>query len=199
MPSPTLHVDILDPFATLTFAAAQTTTLRIGTGICLVPKRNPLTTAKEDATLDKLLGGRFDFGVANEWLEEEFCSFPGVRSYPKPTQTPHPSIISGGDLALKRVGEVGDGWFGMNVSVTDAKPKIHEIKDYAKAAVRDPGAHQFSISPGIGTSVPRDDLRRFQDAGVHQIIIGAFPADLQPVKDDIDKPAEEIVAPAAPL
>ena len=54
-PHPT-QVDILDPFSALTFVAAQTKTIRVGTGICLVPGRNPLTTAKEVATLDKLSG-----------------------------------------------------------------------------------------------------------------------------------------------
>ena len=74
LPTPNMQVDILDPFAALTFVAAQTKTLRIGTGICLVPERNPLTTAKEVATLDKLSGGRFDFGVGIGWLEEEFTA-----------------------------------------------------------------------------------------------------------------------------
>ena len=45
-PSPTMQVEILDPFAALTFIAALTTTIRVGTGICPVPERNPLTTAE---------------------------------------------------------------------------------------------------------------------------------------------------------
>ena len=64
--------DLLDPFLALSWAAAHTTTLRLGTGICLVPQRNPLMTAKEVATLDVLSGGRFIFGVGIGWLKEEF-------------------------------------------------------------------------------------------------------------------------------
>lgn len=64
--------DLLDPFLALTWAAAHTTTLRLGTGICLVPQRNPLITAKEVASLDVLSGGRFIFGVGIGWLKEEF-------------------------------------------------------------------------------------------------------------------------------
>jgi probable F420-dependent oxidoreductase len=65
---------ILDPFQTLTFAAAATTRLRLGTGILLVPQRNPVYTAKAAATLDWLSGGRFDFGIGIGWLREEFES-----------------------------------------------------------------------------------------------------------------------------
>lgn len=63
---------ILDPFAALTFVAAHTSTLRLGTGVCLVPQRQPIYTAKMVADLDYLSGGRFDFGVGVGWLEEEF-------------------------------------------------------------------------------------------------------------------------------
>ena len=58
LPMPTTQIDILDPFTALTYAAAQTSTIRLGTGICLVPERNPVVTAKEVASLDKLSGGR---------------------------------------------------------------------------------------------------------------------------------------------
>src|SRR3954452_15206072 len=52
-----------DPFVALTAAAAVTERLRIGTGICLVIERDPITTAKEVASLDRLSGGRLLFGV----------------------------------------------------------------------------------------------------------------------------------------
>jgi len=64
--------DLLDPFLALTWAAAHTKTIRLGTGICLVPQRNPLITAKAVASLDVLSGGRFIFGVGIGWLKEEF-------------------------------------------------------------------------------------------------------------------------------
>ncbi len=64
--------DLLDPFAALTFAAAHTNRIKLGTGICLVPHRNPLITAKMVASLDRLSKGRFIFGVGIGWLKEEF-------------------------------------------------------------------------------------------------------------------------------
>src|SRR5437588_8875870 len=61
----------LDPFIALTAAAAATTSLRLGTGICLVIERDPIVTAKEVASLDVLSGGRFLFGVGAGWNVEE--------------------------------------------------------------------------------------------------------------------------------
>lgn len=63
--------DIGDPFIGLAMAAAVTKTIKLGTGICLVPERNPLLLAKEIATLDRLSNGRFLFGIGAGWLREE--------------------------------------------------------------------------------------------------------------------------------
>ena len=52
---------LLDPFSALTFIAAHTERVRLGTGICLVPQRQPVYTAKMVADLDYLSGGRVDF------------------------------------------------------------------------------------------------------------------------------------------
>ncbi|HEV8675798.1 MAG TPA: LLM class F420-dependent oxidoreductase [Methylomirabilota bacterium] len=61
----------LDPFVALTAAAAATTRLRVGTGICLVIERDPIVTAKQVASLDLLSNGRFLFGVGAGWNAEE--------------------------------------------------------------------------------------------------------------------------------
>lgn len=63
----------LDPFVALAAAAAATTRLRIGTGICLVAERDPIVTAKEVATLDLISGGRFVFGIGYGWNREEMA------------------------------------------------------------------------------------------------------------------------------
>ncbi|MBL6457855.1 LLM class F420-dependent oxidoreductase [Belnapia sp. T6] len=60
-----------DPFVALSFAAAATKTLLLGTGVCLVPQRDPIITAKSVASLDRLSGGRFVFGVGGGWNVEE--------------------------------------------------------------------------------------------------------------------------------
>ncbi len=61
----------LDPFVAAGAAAAVTTSLRIGTGVCLVIERDPITLAKEVASIDFLSGGRFLFGIGAGWNEEE--------------------------------------------------------------------------------------------------------------------------------
>lgn len=63
---------LLDPLTALTYLAAVTERIRLGTSICLVPQRNPVYTAKQVADLDVLSGGRVEFGVGIGWLKEEF-------------------------------------------------------------------------------------------------------------------------------
>ena len=60
-----------DLFVAMTAAAVTTSRLRIGSGICLVIERDPITTAKEVASVDFLSGGRVDFGVGAGWNREE--------------------------------------------------------------------------------------------------------------------------------
>jgi probable F420-dependent oxidoreductase len=68
----TTEIPLLNPFMALTYAAAQTTRIRLATGICLVPEYNPLLLAKICATLDYLSGGRLVLGIGIGWLREEF-------------------------------------------------------------------------------------------------------------------------------
>jgi probable F420-dependent oxidoreductase len=65
--------DLPDPLVWLAWVAARTTTLKLGTGIVILPQRNPLVLAKEAATLDTLSGGRLLLGIGIGWLEEEFA------------------------------------------------------------------------------------------------------------------------------
>ncbi len=71
LPGPT-HMTLYDPFIALTYAAACTTRVRLGTGISLVPMHNPVILAKEIASLDQLAEGRFMLGVGIGWMAEEF-------------------------------------------------------------------------------------------------------------------------------
>ena len=61
----------LDPFVALGYAAAATSTIRLGTGICLLTERDPIVNAKEVATLDLLSGGRFELAIGAGWNAEE--------------------------------------------------------------------------------------------------------------------------------
>jgi probable F420-dependent oxidoreductase len=227
----------LDPFLALAYAAAATRRVRLATGICLLPERNPVVTAKEVATLDVLSRGRFELGVGIGWLAEEFAavgvpwerraartreylramqvlwsddetefrgefvSFPQARSYPKPVQKPHPPILFGGESepALRRAGEVGDGWFGVNVTVEDARRNVERIRAHARAAGRGKARLHFSVSPGLGLAIGRDDLARYRDAGVDQVVLSVVARTGQSVEDGIRRLADEAVVPASKL
>src|SRR5256885_16096685 len=79
---PEMYFHTYDPFVAVTAAAAATERLKIGTGICLVVERDPITTAKEVASADRLSGGRFLFGVGAGWNREEMANHgtdPGRR------------------------------------------------------------------------------------------------------------------------
>ena len=65
---------LLDPFVGLTAAAAATTRLKVGTGICLAVERDPIILAKQVASLDFLSGGRFLFAIGGGWNAEEMAN-----------------------------------------------------------------------------------------------------------------------------
>ena len=71
---PKHYYDTYDPFLSLAAAAAVTKKIKLATGICLVVERDPIHTAKEVSTIDRLSGGRFIFGVGGGWNAEEMAS-----------------------------------------------------------------------------------------------------------------------------
>jgi probable F420-dependent oxidoreductase len=81
-PIPRKYYRALDPFVALTAAAVATEKLVVGTGIALIPQRDPILTAKEVVSLDLVSQGRFRFGVGVGWLREEIANHgvdPKVR------------------------------------------------------------------------------------------------------------------------
>jgi len=70
---PKKYYDVMDPFVSLTAAAAATRSLKVGTGICLVVQRDPIQTAKLVASIDQVSDGRFLFGIGAGWNAEEMA------------------------------------------------------------------------------------------------------------------------------
>src|SRR5436305_4894730 len=68
---PKEYYDVMDPFVTLSAAAAVTKTLKVATGICLVQQRDVIQTAKLVASIDQVSGGRFPFGIGGGWNQDE--------------------------------------------------------------------------------------------------------------------------------
>lgn len=74
---PRMYYETMDPFVALTAAAMATTTLKVATGIVLVPQHHPITLAKQVASLDQVSGGRFILGVGGGWNAEEMENHGG--------------------------------------------------------------------------------------------------------------------------
>ena len=229
--------DLLDPFAVLTFAAAHTSRITLATGICLVPLRNPLMTAKLVASWDRLSKGRFLFGVGIGWLTEEFqalgipaerraqraceyleamrvlwtqdapsfqgefCAFPPVKSFPKPVQKPHPPIIFGGNTApaLRRAAEVGDGWFGWNLSPEDAAPRVQRLCQYAAASGRNVDEFFIGVTPPVTMQITREGLQQYRDAGVQHLVIRLPTVAPERLETVLGELRERLVIPAQSL
>ncbi|MEX0874154.1 MAG: LLM class F420-dependent oxidoreductase [Actinomycetota bacterium] len=216
---------IFEPFTSLAFMAAESWSIRLGTGICLVPQRNPVYTAKEVAAVDWLSTGRFDFGVGIGWLAEEFDAvdaqfaqrgercreyldvmkslwsdpisefhgafydLPACRHYPKPIQQPHPPIHFGGetDAALRRVADLGQGWYGFGRSPEDVPERIATLERLLHERGRKREDVLVSICPYL-LGVDTDAALRYRDAGVDQLIVMALaptPAELVPTLDGL--------------
>ena len=68
---PEYYRTVMDPLVSLGAVAAATTSIRLGTAVCLVAQRDPIILAKQIATLDRLSGGRVVFGIGAGWNDEE--------------------------------------------------------------------------------------------------------------------------------
>lgn len=223
---------ILDNFTTLAFLAANSSTIRLGTGICLVPQRNPVYTAKEVAAVDWLSNGRVDFGVGIGWLAEEFeavdapfakraercreyldvmktlwCDpvsefhgdfydLPACRQYPKPIQQPHPPIHFGGetDAALRRVADIGQGWYGFGRDPEDIPERIKMLDALLDERGRKLEDVEVSICPYL-LGVDPEKAKRYVDVGIDRLILMAFGPTPDVLVQTLDSLAETIVVP----
>jgi len=227
---------MLEPFTALSFLAAATSRIRLGTGVCLVPQRNPVYTAKQVADLDWLSDGRMDFGIGVGWQaeefaalgvpfekrgarcrsylevmqrlwedpvsrhEDEFYSLPPCRQYPKPQQSPFPPLYFGGhtDPALRRVADLGQGWFPFNFLPDDLAAGMSRLDPLLQERGRSRDDLQVSVCPYLKPVQP-DDLGRYEEAGADQLVLllPAFNmASLEAVLDDL---SHRFVTPAAAL
>jgi probable F420-dependent oxidoreductase len=225
----------IDPFAVLSFLAAATRTIRLGTGICLVPQRNPVYTAKDVASVDWLSNGRFDFGVGIGWLAEEFqalgvpferraarcraylevmrrlwCdpvsqyqgefySLPPCRQYPKPIQQPHPPIYFGGesDAALKRVADLGQGWFPFSIGPAELAARVRVLDGLLAKRGRTRSALRIVVCPYMN-SADLDLVKRYREAGVDQVVLMVL-ASRDNLRATLDRLADQIAEPARRL
>jgi probable F420-dependent oxidoreductase len=225
---------MLEPFVAIAAAAMVTKRIRLGTGICLVPQRPPIYTAKQVADCDVLSGGRLDFGVGIGWLREEFealgadfderahlcreylaamvalwtedvsshrgnlLEIPPVRMNPKPIQKPHPPILFGGESmnALRRVADLGQGWFGFNLLPDEAAKKVEQLNAVLSRRGRRPDSIEVSVSPYLKPARDVAALERYAEAGVDQVILMAFSNEPAALHDEITQIGADLMAAA---
>lgn len=218
---------VMEPLTALTFLAAHTERIRLGTGVCLVPQRNPIYTAKQVADVDYLSGGRLDFGIGIGWLREEFGALgipwerradrtreciavmktlwcdeishfegefydlPECLQNPKPIQNPHPPLYFGGESepALRRVAELGQGWFGYNLTSEQLDTNLTRLDNLLAEAGRSRSDVKIQVSPRRGYD--RDTLARFRDSGVDQVVLPLFARDTGSLRKRADALAAE--------
>jgi probable F420-dependent oxidoreductase len=226
----------LEPFGTLAFLAGVTSRIRLGTGVCLVPQRNPVYTAKDVSTVDWLSGGRLDFGVGVGWLAEEFravdvpferrgdrcraylevmkrlwCddvsayegpfySLPPCRQYPKPLQKPHPPIHFGGesDAALRRVADLGDGWYPFGVDPDELAAKLGRLDGLLAKRGRSRKDVRLTVCPYMRPA-DLDLVERYRDVGVDQVILLLYATTPDELQTGMDMLAKTILEPARRL
>ena len=215
---------VLDPFTALTFIAARTNRIRLGTGVCLVPQRQPIYTAKMVADVDYLSGGRVDFGVGIGWLAEEFqalgmdfatrarrcveyigamkslwrdeaapfesatLAWPALHFNPKPVQKPHPPIYFGGesDAALTRVAQLGDGWYGFDLTPDGVRARLDVLERKLAEAGRRRSDIDVFVCPNRHR-IDADTVAAYRDVGVDQLIAPLFARDLDDLKRRADR------------
>ena len=144
---------ILDPLETLTFVAANTDKIALGTSIIDILFHNPVILARRFATLDVLSSGRAiaGFGIgwsedeyqvsnipfkdrgkrANEYVQGEYYNIPASKIGPKPIQKPHPPIYLGGysQHTFARIANHANGWICVvRNSLDEVKSNIDRIR-----------------------------------------------------------------------
>ena len=102
----------------------------------------------------------------------EFVNFENVRSFPKPMRGADLPVFFGGESgpALRRVAEYGNGWCGFNLDPGEAADKIRHIESLLKSNGRKRSDVELAVSPYTKPITP-DDLARYRDAGVDEVVI----------------------------
>ena len=228
----------LNPFVALAFAAACSSRIRLGTGICLVPEYHPLMLGKIVASTEAMCPGRFALGVGIGWSAEEFAAlnipwerrarrtieslevmkslwsddftshrgeFVDVEAaacYPKPRMRDKLPIVFGGESkpALRRVARHGSGWWGVNLTPDETAVRLEELRRLLSEAGRKLEDVEILISP-YTRSCTRDDLARYRDLGVSEIVLMPFALgrDWKRASEMVADLAKEYVEPAARL
>ncbi len=218
----------VDPLISLAHIAGATTTLRLGTGVNILPQTNPLLFAKQAASIDQLSNGRLLLGLGIGWLEEEFeamgtpfarrgarfrdyieaikkvwsgdvvehhsdfLDWSGFVSHPTPQQQPHPPLLIGGtsDPAMRRVVDLGDGWYAPSSNIGEFKDQLSRLKAAAELRGRELGGIELTTTWLIG--LEPDKMNEYADLGVARLIVPLLSTGADGWKAGIDRIAQAL-------
>ncbi len=216
-----------DPLTWLTWVGAHTTTLRLATGILILPQRNPVVLAKEVATLDVLSGGRVTLGIGVGWLEEEFDAI-GVPFAERAARTDEHVAVMRALWAGEAVDF--DGAFttlrGANSFPHPHQPSVpivvggHTLAaarragrlgdgffpgkgDWAKqeaamrAAAEEVGRDPDAIEITRGGAMDLDSVKRLQDEGVDRFVIPPLAFHPDGLRDALSRFADDVITKVA--
>jgi probable F420-dependent oxidoreductase len=112
------------------------------------------------------------FTEAEPSFRGRYFAFDAVRFEPKPVQRPHPPFLFGGesDTALRRAAALGDGWYGVGHDPASATEKVTKLRALLAEAGRAAAPFEMTVSHG-GAALDRDAVRRYEDAGVHRVVV----------------------------
>jgi len=224
---------IPDPLIWLTYLAAATTTLKLATGILILPQRNPLVLAKQCSTLDQLSGGRLVLGVGAGWLQEEFdalgipfddrgrrldeyvgalraawgeqpasfsgdlVSFDEVYVQPQPVDGSVPIVIGGhSDVAARRAGRIGDGFFPGRGSDETLAGLIATMRAAAEEAGRDPDAIEVTAGgAALFGPDPLEAVARYEEMGITRLVIPPLSYNPTKIGEALAEFADRVIRP----
>src|SRR5499427_9146595 len=164
---------IMDSLTTLTTIAARTKRIKLGTGILVLPLRNPVALAKQLATMDQFSNGRMIMGMASGWYKREFDAL-GVP-FDRRGKLMDQSLeilnrlwtegkVDGGyvDRVLQRAGAVGDGWLTYFYEPHNFTKSWNKVRAAAKEVGKDPdkllNASQLPIMVGSSKDSVRAEM-----------------------------------------
>jgi len=147
------EVDLPDPLVWLTWVAAVTERIHLGTGILILPQRNPVILAKELATIDHLSGGRMELGIGVGWLEEEFDAlgvpFAGRGKRTDAYVTAMRALWTGEEVTLDDGYQRWDRVIGLPRPTNGTIPIV--VGGHTEAAARRAGRLGDGFFPGKGS------------------------------------------------
>jgi probable F420-dependent oxidoreductase len=215
---------IPDPLVWLTWVAAHTTTLRLATGVLILPQRNPVVLAKEVATLDRLSKGRTILGIGAGWLREEFDAL-GVPFAERAARTdehvavmralwsgasvdyegefttlaganvfPHPAQASVPIVVGGHSPAAARRAGRLGDGFFPAKGEWTQLEPVMRAAAIDAGRDPDAIEITRGGGLDKDSVQRLADEGTDRYVIPPLAFDGPGLRDALARFADEVMS-----